>query len=94
MGVLEVPEHTDTANHNVPADLVHVERRPDGSQHQDRQQSTQVLPELVQAVKDGRPVVVSVQIASKLGGVDREAERRQERHDAPPVVFRQKPAQV
>src|SRR5512134_641923 len=34
VGMLEIPDHADAPDHNVVADLVHVEGRADRSQHQ------------------------------------------------------------
>ena len=56
VGVLEIPEHADAPDHNVAADLVHVERRADRPQHQDRQRAAQVLAELVQPAQHARRV--------------------------------------
>ena len=61
MGVLEVAKHADAPDHNVPADLVHVERRADRPQHQDRQRPAEVLAELVEAIEHvGCPAWASV----------------------------------
>jgi hypothetical protein len=51
MRLLEIAQHADAANHNVAADLVHVERGADRSQHQDRQRAAEVLAELVEAAE-------------------------------------------
>ncbi len=65
MGVLEIPQHADAADHNVPADVVNVERRADRSQHQDRQRTAEMFPELVEAAQDAVRVRRTVRQASR-----------------------------
>ena len=68
--VLEIPQHADAPDHNVPADVVHVERRADRSQHQDRQRAAEMLPELVEpaqhAVRVRRTVRQGVEMLAEL----------------------------
>src|SRR5262245_11663552 len=94
MGLLEVVEHAYAANHNVAANLVHVERRADGAQHQDRQLAAQVLAKLVETAQHAIWMTVRLEVLAELRRVDRHAQGRQERHDAPPVVFGQESGKV
>ncbi len=88
--VLEIAEHADAPDHNVAADLVHVERARRSSAASGSSACRRGAPgtrPARAARSTGDPDPSSV--LAELGHVDRQPERRQQREDAPPVVLRQ-----
>src|SRR5262245_29954711 len=86
---LEIAEHVDAPDHNVLANLVHVEGGADRPEHEDGERPAQVLAELVQAAEHRLRVTLDVEVLLELRNVDAQPQRRQHVENPPPIVLGQ-----